>query len=79
MLCVFTFNFSHVVFAPSVHNGYAGTSLPGVSDALYDAMNASGEDAEDEEALWKQVNQQVSVVTYVIHAAAKTLCKPSHL
>ena len=69
---------SHVVFAPSAHDVYAGVSFPGVSDALWEAERSTGS-AQEVEKRWGQVRQQVSVITYVIHAAAQTLNKPAQL
>ena len=63
-------DFSHVVFAPSIHNRYAGATFPGLVDSLFNIDKASG---VEETERWDRVKQQLSVVTYFIHTAANQL------
>ena len=61
----------HVLFAPSVHNSYAGTTFPGLVDSLF------GLDNSTDSAAWRLVEKQFSIVTFVIEAAAASLARPS--
>jgi len=61
----------HVVFAPSIHNSYAGATFPSVVDSLVEVSS------EDSEAAWRNVEKQLSVVTFLIDAAAASLVTPS--
>ena len=60
----------HVVFAPSSLDLYSGSSFPGLTDSLFQIERASGEEADER---WRKVRQQLSTVTYFVHAAAKFL------
>jgi len=63
----------HVVFAPSVHNSYAAARFPSIVDSLVEVQQFS----DDSEAAWYNVEQQLSVVTFLIDTAAASLAPPS--
>jgi len=63
-----------VVFAPSVYDSYAGSTFPGVVDGLFELQQLSGGDSE---AAWRNVEQQLSVVTFLVDSAAASLAPPS--
>ncbi|XP_035675043.1 putative N-acetylated-alpha-linked acidic dipeptidase [Branchiostoma floridae] len=58
----------HVVVAPSKHNIYASSSFPGLQDALF-AVNHSA----DPDPAWETFKRQLSILTFTIDAAARTL------
>ena len=62
-----------MVFAPSAHNKYAGMTFPGLVDSLFETQQLSG----DTEAAWRQVEEQLSIVTFLIDSATTTLAAPS--
>ena len=68
------FGFRNVVFAPSLRNQYAGSSFPGLTDALFEISRDP-----DQEARWHEVSKQLAVVTYFIDTAAVSLQKPVDL
>ncbi|CAN0386114.1 unnamed protein product [Lampetra fluviatilis] len=55
---------SHVVFAPSSHNKYAGEAFPGVYDSLFLA---------DAAAALTETRQNLAVATFTVQAAAGSL------
>ena len=59
----------HVIFAPSQHDSYAGSSFPGLADSLFDIERRVDADK------WNKVKQQLAAVTYIIEAAATTIEK----
>ena len=63
----------HVVFAPSVYNSYAGTTFPSLVDNLFELQQSSG----DSDAAWRTVEEQLSIVTFLIDTATATLAPPS--
>ena len=67
------FFFRHVVFAPSAHDSYAGSSFPGLIDALFDIEKATTDRAER----WDLVHQQLAINTYFIEAATNVLKQPT--
>lgn len=58
--------FSHVVFAPSAHNAYAGSSFPGLVDALYSVQYLDKKD-------WEQVKEELSVAVFYIQSATNVM------
>ncbi|XP_070577802.1 N-acetylated-alpha-linked acidic dipeptidase 2-like [Ptychodera flava] len=60
----------HVVFAPSSKNTYFGDAFPGLLDGMFDIDNLGEPEATEQ---WKLVEKHVSVLTYFVHGAAKTL------
>uniref|UniRef100_A0AAY4DEH0 glutamate carboxypeptidase II n=1 Tax=Denticeps clupeoides TaxID=299321 RepID=A0AAY4DEH0_9TELE len=58
----------HIIFAPSIHNKYAGESFPGIYDALFDIENAPEQDKA-----WDEVRRQISIATFTVQAAAMVL------
>ncbi|XP_077996989.1 N-acetylated-alpha-linked acidic dipeptidase 2-like [Glandiceps talaboti] len=60
----------HVVFAPSSKDTYVGDAFPGLVDALFD-IDQLEEPAATKQ--WKVVEKHLSVLTYFVHGAAKTL------
>ena len=60
-----------MILAPSQHDDYAGSTFPGIVDALFEIEKLTG--AEETER-WELVKKQLSVVTYFfLHAAANFL------
>lgn len=53
-----------MIYAPSMYDSYAGTSFPGIVDAIYEAKK-SGD--------WNPVKKQISLVVYYIRSATKLL------
>uniref|UniRef100_A0A6Q2WQ27 Glutamate carboxypeptidase 2 n=1 Tax=Esox lucius TaxID=8010 RepID=A0A6Q2WQ27_ESOLU len=64
--------YRHVIFAPSIHNKYAGESFPGIYDALFDIEHAA-----NPRRAWEEVRRQISIATFTVHAAAMTLTPPA--
>lgn len=62
MLSLNIFAFRHVLFAPSIHNAYAGAVFPGVVDTLYETDHSDIKD-------WEAVKKQLSVVVYHVGVA----------
>lgn len=60
--------YRHVIFAPSSHNKYAGESLPGIYDAMFDIKNKA-----DQHEAWEEVKRQISIAAFIVQAAAETL------
>jgi Transferrin receptor-like dimerisation domain len=59
-----------VVFSPSSSNTYASSTFSGLTDLL----ETLGSQSEAEQPVkWAQVKQHLSVVTFLIEAAAKSL------
>ncbi|XP_039248299.2 putative N-acetylated-alpha-linked acidic dipeptidase [Styela clava] len=58
--------FRHVVFAPSVHDSYAGAGFSGLTDAIYEAKRDGN---------WEKVKKQLSITTFHLLSAASTLTK----
>ena len=50
----------HVVYAPSIHNAYASSAFPGISDTVF-------------EQDWNQVRLQVSLAALRVKAAADVM------
>ena len=70
-LCIQPFAFStfrHIVFAPSKHNAYAGSSFPGLVDAMFEIEKAS-----DAAKRWIVVKKQLSLVVFTIQSATTSL------
>lgn len=59
-----------MVFAPSAHDSYSGSSFPGIVDSLFEIEKVSGDTAKER---WNEVAKQLSVVTFYIQSAAITL------
>ena len=55
-----------MIFAPSAHNAYAGSSFPGLVDALYEVQRSDEKD-------WNKVKKELSVVVYYIQAATNVM------
>ena len=64
------FFFSHVLFAPSAHNAYAGSSFPGLVDALYSVQYLNEKD-------WELVKKELSVATFYIQSATNVMLSDS--
>ncbi|NXE52846.1 FOLH1 carboxypeptidase, partial [Casuarius casuarius] len=60
--------YRHVIFAPSSHNKYAGESLPGIYDAMFDIKSKA-----DQHKAWEEVKRQISIAAFTVQAAAETL------
>ncbi|XP_077966144.1 putative N-acetylated-alpha-linked acidic dipeptidase [Styela clava] len=60
--------FSHVIYAPSLHNTYGGAAFPGLVDSMFE-INAD----PDPEARWKKVRRQYAILLYHIGSASSTL------
>ncbi|XP_025964958.2 putative N-acetylated-alpha-linked acidic dipeptidase [Dromaius novaehollandiae] len=60
--------YRHVIFAPSSHNKYAGESLPGIYDAMFDIKSKA-----DQQKAWEEVKRQISIAAFTVQAAAETL------
>lgn len=58
--------FSHVVFAPCAHNAYAGSSFPGLVDALYSVQQLNSKD-------WELVEKELSVAVFYIQSATNVM------
>ncbi|KAL9953007.1 hypothetical protein ACROYT_G040354 [Oculina patagonica] len=56
----------HVVFAPSAHNAYAGSSFPGLVDALYSVQLLNVKD-------WELVKKELSVAAFYIQSATNVM------
>jgi len=56
----------HVVFAPSAHNAYAGSSFPGLVDALYAVQHLNNND-------WEQVKMELSIAVFYIQSATNVM------
>lgn len=56
----------HVLFAPSAHNAYAGSSFPGLVDALYSVQYLDDKD-------WELVKKELSVATFYIQSATNVM------
>ena len=57
-----TFPPRHVVYAPSSVNAYGGTSFPGVTDAIFEALNFGGS--------WVKVQHQIDLVrVHILYAS----------
>lgn len=61
-------NFKHVIYAPSLHNTYASSAFPGLSDSLFDIMADP-----DQAGRWREVERQYSILMFHIGSAASTL------
>ena len=59
-----------MIFAPSAHNNYAGSSFPGIVDTLFEINKLSGEEFTQR---LEEVKKQMSIVTFHIQAAAAVL------
>ena len=72
VLLFFLFILYHrnVIFAPSAHGNYEGSSFPGVVDALFEINKLSGEALTGR---LEEVKKQLSVVTFHIKSAAALL------
>ena len=64
------FFYSHVLFAPSAHNAYAGSSFPGLVDALYSVQYLDDKD-------WELVKKELSVATFYIQSATNVMLSES--
>ena len=60
--------YRHIIFAPSSHNKYAGESLPGIYDAMFDIENRA-----DPHSAWAEVKKHISMAAFTVQAAAGTL------
>ncbi|KAI0222936.1 Glutamate carboxypeptidase 2 [Lamellibrachia satsuma] len=61
----------NVVFAPSIRNQYAGSSFPGLSDALFEISRDP-----DQQTRWRAVRKELAVITFFIETAAASLDEP---
>ena len=69
--CVLLFNeLSHIVVAPSSKNNYGSSSFPGLTDLLESVGNAT---ESQNPAEWAEIKQHLSVISFFIDAAAKSL------
>jgi len=57
--------------APSEQNHYAGSSFPGLNDALFEISRDPAQQKR-----WREVSKQLAVVTFFIETAAASLNKP---
>ena len=62
------------MFAPSAHNSYAGSSFPGLVDTMFEIEKLTG---DEKDAQWKEVAQQLAIVTFFIENAAASLKNPT--
>ena len=62
--------YRNVVFAPSSHDSYAGSTFPGLVDSLYELDRAKPDELAEKK---EQVKQQVAIITFWIEAAAASL------
>ena len=69
------FTCRNVVFAPSTHNSYAGSTFPSLIDALFDLQQSS--DPDDSGSALRNVEKQLATVTLLIDTAAASLALPS--
>ena len=53
--------------APSSVNSYAGDSFPGITDAIFDALNSKN---------WDQVRRQIDIVAVHIMYATQIMEQP---
>jgi len=60
-----------VIFAPSKHNSYTGSTFPGLIDSLYELDRTKTMIEEEEKG--EVVKQQIAILTYFIEAAASSL------
>nr|XP_039258723.1 putative N-acetylated-alpha-linked acidic dipeptidase [Styela clava] len=60
--------YSHVIYAPSLHNTYGGAAFPGLVDSMFE-INAD----PDPDARWEKVRRQYSILLYHIGSASSTL------
>ncbi|KAK2165001.1 hypothetical protein LSH36_56g02011 [Paralvinella palmiformis] len=61
----------NVIFAPSKHNSYTGSTFPGLIDSLYELDRTKTMIEEEEKG--EVVKQQIAILTYFIEAAASSL------
>lgn len=61
---------SHLVFAPSLSDGYSGSSFAGLTDLLEAVGNQTEQDRPTE---WAQIKQHLSVLAFYIEAAGRSL------
>ena len=61
--------FRHVLFAPSLHNSYAGASFPGLEDLLYSLP--ANEPVPGDHA--KEIEEHLAMLTYYIKRAGDLL------
>lgn len=54
------------MFAPSAHNAYAGSSFPGLVDALYSVQYLDNKG-------WEQVKEELSVAVFYIQSATNVM------
>ena len=59
----------HVLFAPSSVNSYGSSLFPGVSDAIFNAVNFGGS--------WDEVRRQLDIVRNHIRFATQVMNEPS--
>ncbi|KAI0241238.1 Glutamate carboxypeptidase 2 [Lamellibrachia satsuma] len=62
----------NVLFAPSQQNTNAGSSFPGLNDALFEISRDP-----DQQTRWREVSKQLAIVTFFIETAATYLHKPT--
>ena len=55
-----------MLFAPSAHNAYAGSSFPGLVDALYTVQQLNKKD-------WELVKKELSVAVFYIQSATNVM------
>lgn len=71
MLLLFVY-FSHIVFAPSSVDKYSSDTFAGLVDLFKTVGNRT--DAE-QPATWRQIKQHLSAISFLIGAAADSLCE----
>ena len=59
----------HVIYAPSSVNSYGSSLFPGVSDAIFNAVNFNGS--------WDDVRRQLDFVRNHIRYATAVMAEPS--
>lgn len=68
LVCFLFFNFRHILLTESSIDAYAGSSFPGLADAM--AEINLGNDVDEQ---WKIVRKHFSVILYTIQSASTTL------
>lgn len=68
IIIYFMIYYRHILFAESSINKYAGSSFPGLADALTEIQ--LGNDVDDQ---WKTARKHFSVILFSLQSAASTL------
>ena len=62
-------HYRHIIYAPSSVNSYGSSLFPGVSDAIFNAVNYNGS--------WEEVRRQLDFVRNHVRYATAVMAEPS--